>query len=201
MWYDDLFLLMKKEVPFLVFNDTYISVFWWGLCCSSLVFCVVLLCVFTFWLPCCDVRYEFRIKGMIDLSLAPVDCVCLCWLYLFTCGVVQHILCCVFRRLCCQFLWIVHFWLPFHYSLPFIYGPKPPYLSKMMWHAGVFPNVYKMPTLKHNQANTIKINLYNFNWLVYILYFLRSCEMIHVVMQLLLRTQQVIVNSEDDRFL
>jgi hypothetical protein len=27
MWYDDLFLLMKKEVPFLVFNDTYISVF------------------------------------------------------------------------------------------------------------------------------------------------------------------------------
>ena len=27
-------------------------------CCSSFsVFCVVLLCVFTFWVPCCDVRY------------------------------------------------------------------------------------------------------------------------------------------------
>jgi hypothetical protein len=151
----------------------------------------------------CPLRFPH--KAMFGSSLPPVVCglvhVLFVLLYLFACGVVQHILCCVFRRLCCQFLWIVHFWLPFHYSLPFIYGPKPPYLSKMMWHASVFPNVYKMPTLKYNQANTIKINLYNFNWLVYILYFLRSCEMIHVVMQLLLRTQQVIVNSEDDRFL
>jgi len=32
-------------------------------CCSSFsVFCVVLLCVFTFWVPCCDVRYDFRMK-------------------------------------------------------------------------------------------------------------------------------------------
>ena len=28
-----------------------------------LVFCVVLLCVFTFWVPCCDVR--FRIKNYV----------------------------------------------------------------------------------------------------------------------------------------
>ena len=27
-----------------------------------LVFCVVLLCVFTFWVSCCDVRYDFHIK-------------------------------------------------------------------------------------------------------------------------------------------
>ena len=40
---------------------------------------------------------------------------------------VQHILCCVFVlfffllcTLCCQFLWIVHFWLPLLYSLTFI---------------------------------------------------------------------------------
>jgi len=26
------------------------------------IFCVVLLCVFTFWIPCCGVRYDFRIK-------------------------------------------------------------------------------------------------------------------------------------------
>jgi len=26
-----------------------------------LVFCIVLLCVLTFWIPCCDVRYDFRI--------------------------------------------------------------------------------------------------------------------------------------------
>jgi hypothetical protein len=30
-------------------------------------------------------------------------------------------LCCVFLCLCCQFLWIVHVWLPLRYSLMFIY--------------------------------------------------------------------------------
>ena len=49
---------------------------------------------------------------------------CLC---LFTHDGVQHIFCCVFAlfifvlcALCCQFLWIVHFWLPLRYSLTFI---------------------------------------------------------------------------------
>jgi hypothetical protein len=37
-----------------------------------LVFCVVLLCVFTFWVPCCDVRYDFRIKTMFSSFLPPV---------------------------------------------------------------------------------------------------------------------------------
>jgi hypothetical protein len=35
---------------------------------SALLIClefyVVLLCVFTFWVPCCDVRYDFHIKTM-----------------------------------------------------------------------------------------------------------------------------------------
>jgi hypothetical protein len=39
-----------------------------------LVFCVVLFCVFTFWVPCCDVRYDFRIKTMFGLFLPPVVC-------------------------------------------------------------------------------------------------------------------------------
>jgi hypothetical protein len=34
-----------------------------------LVCCVVLLCVFSFWVPCCDVGYDFRIQ-----SLPPVVC-------------------------------------------------------------------------------------------------------------------------------
>ena len=29
-----------------------------------LVFCVVLLCLFTFWVPCCDDCYDYRIKTM-----------------------------------------------------------------------------------------------------------------------------------------
>ena len=39
-----------------------------------LVFCVVLLCVFTFCVSCCDVNYDFRIKTMFGLSLLSVVC-------------------------------------------------------------------------------------------------------------------------------
>ena len=35
-------------------------------------FCVVLLCVFTFWVPCCNVRYDFHIETMFSSSLRPV---------------------------------------------------------------------------------------------------------------------------------
>ena len=50
-----------------------------------------------------------------------------CFIYVIAyCG-VQHTLCCVFVlfffvfcALCCQFLWIAHFWLPLRYSLTFI---------------------------------------------------------------------------------
>ena len=38
----------------------------------SLFVCVVLLCVFTFRVPFCDVRYDFRIDTMFGLSLPPV---------------------------------------------------------------------------------------------------------------------------------
>ena len=34
----------------------------------------ILLCIFTFWVPCCDVRSNFRIKTMIRSSLHPVVC-------------------------------------------------------------------------------------------------------------------------------
>jgi hypothetical protein len=53
----------------------------------TLVFCVVLLCVFTFWVPlCCVVSYDIRIKMMFGSSLQPVVCrrahvlfTLLCW--------------------------------------------------------------------------------------------------------------------------
>ena len=73
--------------------------------------CVVLLCVFTFRVPHCDVRYEFRIKTMFGSSLPTVACrrahvlfalsvfACLsntyCGVLLFYDGDVQHVLCCV----------------------------------------------------------------------------------------------------------
>ena len=62
-------------------------------------FCVVLLCVFTFWVPLCDVRYDFCIKTMFGLSL-PVVCRRVHVLFTLYCLLahsgVQHILCCVF---------------------------------------------------------------------------------------------------------
>jgi hypothetical protein len=38
---------------------------------NLLVFLFVLLCVFTFWVPCCDVRYDICIKMMFSSSLPP----------------------------------------------------------------------------------------------------------------------------------
>ena len=48
-----------------------------------LVFCVVLLCVFTFRMSCCGVRYDFCIKTMFGLSVPPVVCHVLFMLFVF----------------------------------------------------------------------------------------------------------------------
>jgi hypothetical protein len=56
-----------------------------------LVFCVVILCVFTFLVPFCEVRYDFRIKTIFGSSFPLV----LCWedrvlftLFVFVCVLV-----------------------------------------------------------------------------------------------------------------
>jgi len=36
--------------------------------------CFALVCVFTYIVPCCDVRYDFHIKTMFGSSLLPVIC-------------------------------------------------------------------------------------------------------------------------------
>ena len=50
--------------------------FWWGPFCSFLsVVCVVRLCVFTFFVPCCDARYDFpnnNKKSMFNSFIPPV---------------------------------------------------------------------------------------------------------------------------------
>ena len=84
---------------------------------------VVLLCVFTFCVPCCDVRYDFL---------------------MFTYTGVQHIMWCVFDlfvfvlcTLCCQFLWIVLVYpmLPVSLDCPFVIAPS------------VFSNLYLLSIL------------------------------------------------------
>ena len=56
---------------------------------TFLVFDVILLCVFTLWAPCCDVRYDVRIKTMFGSSLPSVICRSahiLLTLFVFTCA-------------------------------------------------------------------------------------------------------------------
>jgi hypothetical protein len=69
---------------------------------------VLLLYFFTFLVPCCDVRYDYRVKTMFGSSLPPIVCGrlmsylrCLC---LFAYIGVQHILSCVFLGIVCPVL-------------------------------------------------------------------------------------------------
>jgi hypothetical protein len=81
------------------------------------VFSCVLLCVFMFWVLCCDVHYDFRIKTMFGFFLPPVLFVgrlmfYLRYLCLLACSDVQHSVLCFLLVLCtlwCKFLWTVHF--------------------------------------------------------------------------------------------
>ena len=120
-----------------------------GLICEMFIFikCCSPFCYF-FLISClCSVRLylELFVGGLMSY---------LHYLSLFVYISVQHILCCVFGlfvfvlcTLCCQFFWIVHFWLPFvlctlccqflwivHFWLPLQYSLTFIYLSWLIWH-------------------------------------------------------------------
>ena len=74
---------------------------------------VVLLCVVTFWVPCCHVRYDFHIKTVFGSSFPPVVCrrayVFTLFMFLFICvwWCPTHIVPCfsfVFLRIVCPVL-------------------------------------------------------------------------------------------------
>ena len=98
--------------------------------------CVVLLCIFTLWVPCCEFRVvssvlcvpccEFRVVISVTVfackwcSIRPVVCsylvcvVCVCLRLLVSSIYCVVFLFCLFSScdlcaLCCKFLWIVHF--------------------------------------------------------------------------------------------
>jgi hypothetical protein len=85
---------------------------------SEQVMCI--LCVFTFWVPCYDVRYDFHIKsrsGRLHLQLFVGGLMSyLRYLYLFAHRRFQKILCCVFLRL-------VYPMLPVSLDCSFFYWP------------------------------------------------------------------------------
>ena len=76
---------------------------------------LVLLRVFTFLFPCCDVRCDFRIKPMFGTSLPPVVCIqvfmtSLCYLCLYAYSCVryvsthrQHVGCLMIEKNCLPF--------------------------------------------------------------------------------------------------
>ena len=76
-------LYKEQELPTLREQMSSSPVFFWGLCCSSFSFCVVILCVFTFWVLCCDIRYDSRIKTIPQLFVE-VFMSYLCYLCLLT---------------------------------------------------------------------------------------------------------------------
>ena len=124
-----------------------------------LICCVVLLCVLTFWGPCCNVRYDLRMKTMFGSSLPPVGCrkvhvlftlfvVCL------RCGDVRHVLCCVF-----VFLRIVCPVLPVSLNCPFLIAPS--VFSNDYFHGDL---KYYNCKLKHNNKG------YNYIWKTVVLF-------------------------------
>ena len=76
------------------------TVCWCGPCCYFIAFWLVLLCVFMFWVPCCDVRYDVFIKRCLIRPYLRLFVWGLMSYLRYLCLVlhsgVQHILCCVF---------------------------------------------------------------------------------------------------------
>jgi hypothetical protein len=74
-----------------------------------LIFCVVLLFVFTLLVPYCDFRHDFPMKTMFGSSLPPIACRRAYVLFtLFVFIGVQHILCCGFCFAWCHLVFCVH---------------------------------------------------------------------------------------------
>ena len=93
----------------LVFSDVYLSCFLCTLCCQ-------ILWIVHLWLP---LWYSLTLICLV--SYVPYV-VRFSGLYIFIAPLVfsDVYLSCVLCTLCCQFLWIMYFWLPLWYSLTFI---------------------------------------------------------------------------------
>ena len=61
----------RKQEPF-ASTCVHLRFFVGSVLLTFLALCAVLLCVFTFIVPCCAVRYDFHIKTMFGSSFPPV---------------------------------------------------------------------------------------------------------------------------------
>jgi hypothetical protein len=107
----------------------------------------VLLCVFTFWVPCCDVCYNFRIKTMTGSSLPPfvsmrAHVLRTLFVFLYAYWFPKHIVVCF----CFVFLRLVYPMLPVSLDCSFFIAPF------------VFYNVY----LLQKRVVHTKLDIYAF---------------------------------------
>ena len=112
-------------------------------CCASLCseFRVVMSLTISSW-------KRFSVRLCLQLFVGGLMS-CFRYLCLFTYSGVQHILCSVFVlfvvvlcTLCCQFLWIVHCWLPIRYSLTFIVSLPVSLDCPLLIAHSVFSNIF-----------------------------------------------------------
>ena len=135
-------LPVSLDCPFLiapsVFSNVYLSCVLCTLCCQFLWivhFWLPLRCSLTFFYPVSCVPYVASFSGLyiFDCPFGVLQCLfVLCRVcamlpvsldcpFLIAPSVFSNVyLSCVLCTLCCQFLWIVHFWLPLRFSLMFI---------------------------------------------------------------------------------
>ena len=74
-WHDGCLIKSRNCLPFAItwVHSRFLLV--WSVFLIFLIFfCVVILCFFTFWVPCCGVHYDFSMKTMFGSYLSPVVC-------------------------------------------------------------------------------------------------------------------------------
>ena len=91
-----------------------------------LFYCVVLLCVFTFWVPCCDFRYDFGLKRcsirlLKQRSTHPKHMTSYLFSYLCSCCFITICICIVLLTTACHVFCpsIYSFWFTPCYLQPF----------------------------------------------------------------------------------
>ena len=73
IWVTRRCLIRRQELLSIRQHMSSIKLFCGYPCSSLFMFCVFLLCVFTFWIPCCAVRYDFRMTTRyLNLELSPL---------------------------------------------------------------------------------------------------------------------------------
>jgi len=122
--------ISKPDAGYCLDCPTDISILVGSVLLIFLVFCAVRLCIVTFWIPCCNVRSDFRIETMLGLPLPPVVCRMDDVLFTFVCVCLRIV---VSNTYCVVFLFCFSSsMLPVSLDCPFLIAPS--VFSNVYWH-------------------------------------------------------------------